>query len=130
MSDDLHQVKVQWEQRIEHTLTRPLQYAANACALEAVISTAFSAWEMMEHAGEKPKTSTLTSVWRHVLKGESELRNQSYDPMMSAFHRIRDGYGDKLDIDDCIPFYRRIWDRIRNPIDRLAAIGEGQQTPG
>ena len=116
---------MQWEQRIEHMLTRPLLYSANSQAFESAFHTALCAWELMEQACEK-RSSTLTTVWRRVLKAAIEDRKQSYDPSMSAFHRICDDEGDKLDIDDCVTFYRQIWERIRDPIERLASISEDE----
>ena len=126
MSDDLRRVKIQWEQRIEHMLTRPLFYSGNSQAFEVAFYTAICAWSLMEQVGGRPWDGTLSTVWRHTLKAEEEARNQTYDPQMSAFHRIRDAYGDRLEVDDCIPFYRRIWERIRDPIERLASISEDE----
>lgn len=129
MSEDLRRVKAQWEQRIEHMLTRPLMFSANPHAFEDSFRTAIKAWEVMDRVGgKKSGRSALTFVWGHVLKDAYEKFNADYEPQVAAFHRIRkrDGADEPLIVTEVIPYLRRVWERLRDPIERLAAISEDE----
>jgi hypothetical protein len=119
---DLRRAKTAWEQRIEHMLTRPGMFSASPEALEDSFRTALEAWETMDRAGgKKSGRSALTFVWKHVLKDAYQEEDAHFDGQVARFSQLAPGSHDSLRMAEWL---RRVWERLRDPIERLAALSE------
>lgn len=118
--NDVQRIRNAWSDHIEHMLNRPLLYTANAKAFEAAFRTALQAWDVMNGS------SALTYAWEHVLREACAHSKANYASGMTYFWQLTDDLGNRREHtpDDLVYWLKRVWDRMRNPIDRLAAIGE------
>jgi hypothetical protein len=120
VSEDLRHAKHKWEQQIEHMLERPLLFTANSKAFEAAFRTALKAWDVMNDS------SALTFAWEHVLREACDHSKAQYASGMTYFWQLTSDLGNRTtdSPEDLVYWLRRVWERMRNPIERLAALGE------
>lgn len=118
--NDIQRIRNAWADHIEHMLNRPLLYTANLKSFEIAFHTALQAWDVMNGS------SALTFCWEHVLREACAHKNVRYIAGMSTFWEKKTVVGDLDDPDGLTYWLRRVWDRMRNPIDRLAAIGDSE----
>jgi len=116
MSDDLQRARQHWEQQIEHMLTRPAMWSRSTEAFEASMRVAFSAWEVISWPSGR---SSLTFVWRRVIEETYRKHNEHYDGQVAYFAAMEL----KLNLSELADCLRIVWDRLRDPIERLASVG-------